>query len=86
MAYIKIDSENRITAASYDYHCGEGEIEVEIPEEISLYDIHNYLYVDGEYVFDPLPEPEEPEEPVTNEERIAELEAALDLLLSGVTE
>lgn len=83
MAYIKIDSENRITAASYDFHCGEDEIEVDIPEEISLHDIHNYLYVEGEFVHSPLPEPEEP---VTNEERIAELEAALEMLLSGVTE
>lgn len=62
MAYIKIDSENRITAASCDFHCGDGEIEVEIPEEIRIPDIHNYLFIDGEFVYDPLPKPEETEE------------------------
>lgn len=83
MSYIKIDKENRIIAASHDFHCGDGEVEADIPEEITLRDIHNYLYVEGEFVHSPLPEQEEP---LSSEERIAELEAALELLLSGVTE
>lgn len=58
MAYIKIDDDNRITAASYDFHCGDGEIETNIPEEIQIEDIHDYLYIDRQYVYDPLPEPE----------------------------
>jgi hypothetical protein len=57
MAYIKIDKTNRITAASYDYHCGEGEVEVDIPAEITLDHIHEYLYVNGEFVHDPIVEP-----------------------------
>lgn len=57
MAYIKIDETNRITSASYNYHCGDGEIETTIPDEISLDNIHDYKYIDGEYVYDPLPEP-----------------------------
>lgn len=60
MAYIKIDETNRITAASLEFHCGEGEIEVEIPEEIELKDINEYKYVNGEFVYDSLPS-EEPE-------------------------
>ena len=36
--------------------------------------LNDHLYVNGEYVYDPLPEPE-PEEPIpTAEERIAQLE------------
>lgn len=57
MAYIKVDKTNRITAASYDYHCGEGEIEVAIPAEITLDHIHEYLYVDEKFVHDPTIEP-----------------------------
>ena len=52
MAFIKIDETYRITAASYDYHCGDGELEVVIPEDIKLEDIHNYLYQDGEFVYE----------------------------------
>ena len=40
-------------------------------------DITDYLYVEGAYVYDPLPEPEEPEATPTNEERITALENQL---------
>lgn len=54
MAFIKIDNEGRITAASYNYHCGDDEIEVTIPQEIDeLSKIHDYLYVDGEFIYSP---------------------------------
>lgn len=54
MAFIKIDNEGRVTAASYEYHCGEGELEVTIPQEIDeLSKIHDYLYVDGEFIYSP---------------------------------
>lgn len=74
MAYIKIDETNRITAASHNYHCGDGEIETTIPEEIQLKDIHDYLYIDGAYVYDPLPDPIEPDPVPTTDE-------VLDVLL-----
>lgn len=57
MAYIKIDGTNRITAASYDFHCGEGEIELTIPDEITLAEIHEYKYENGELIYDPIPKP-----------------------------
>lgn len=40
-------------------------------------DVCDYLYIDGAYVFDPLPEPETPTPEPTPEERIAILETAL---------
>lgn len=41
-------------------------------------DVSDYLYVDNQYVFDPLPEPEQPEEEATTDD-------VLNALL-GVTE
>ena len=56
-------------------------------------DATDYLYVDGEYVYSPLPAPEPIKPKPTQEERITALEEenkqlkeALDLLLSGATE
>lgn len=83
MAYIKINETNRITAASYNYHCGSDEIETVIPEEIQLQDIHDYLYVDGEYIYEPLPVV------IDNAARIAELKQKLantDYIIIKITE
>ena len=55
MAYIKIDETGRITAASYNYHCGDGEIKVTIPAEINIDNIRDYLYVNGGFVHNPEP-------------------------------
>lgn len=68
MAYIIIDDTNRITAASSTHHCGEGEIEVEIPEEVWVNGIHNHKYDNGEFVYEPIPEPEQPEPETTAED------------------
>ena len=59
MAYIKTDETGRITAASYDFHCGDGEIQVEIPEGVPFAQIHDYRYADGTFVYDPVPDPKE---------------------------
>ena len=76
MAYIIIDEKNYITAASETHHCGEGEIEVEIPAEVWENGIHDYKYVDGEFVFDPIPEPE-PDQPESDDGSVwDELDAA----------
>lgn len=56
--------DNRILSATYEEYAVEGMPIVdalpsgETPEEN---DIGNYKYVDGEYVYDPLPAPPEPE-------------------------
>lgn len=49
-------------------------------------DITDYLYVDGAYVYDPLPEPE-PVEPVPSDsERIETLEQQMSALMGGVAD
>lgn len=49
-------------------------------------DIHNWLYVDGEYVFAPLPTQEEIGAQKTTDQRLTELEEAFEMILSGVVE
>lgn len=48
-------------------------------------DITDYLYVDGEYAYDPLPEPEEETKP-SNDERITALENQLAAYEAAYTE
>lgn len=54
--------------------------------------IADYLYADGEYIYNPLPSPEQTETTPSLESRVetletsnAELTEAMDMLLSGVT-
>lgn len=55
MAYIRIDEKSRITSASINYHCGEEEIEVQLPAELkSLSEIHSYKYINGQFIYDPI--------------------------------
>ena len=61
---LNIGEDNRILSATYEEYAVEGMPIVdalpsgETPEEN---DISNYRYVDGEFVYDPLPQPEPPE-------------------------
>ena len=62
-------------------------VEIAPPEGFDPERMYDWRIVDGSFVYDPKPEPEpEPESQPTTEERISELEEALELLLSGVTE
>lgn len=78
MAYIIIDETNRITAASETHHCGDDEIVVDIPKEVWENGIHDYKYENGEWVYEPVPKPEQPEREETADD-------VLNALL-GVTE
>lgn len=82
MAYIKIDSEGRITAASKTHHCGDDEIGVTIPEEIGIESIHEYRYESGEFIHDPKVVEIIKSQP-TQEERIRDIEMAINALLKG---
>lgn len=66
----------------------------EMPNVDNLPDgnICDYRFVNGEYIYDPVPESEEPEPAATLESRVetletsnAELTEAVDMILSGVT-
>lgn len=58
------EADGRVLSATEDQYGAEGQPRVETlpsgetPEEN---DISNYRYVDGEYIYDPLPQPEPPE-------------------------
>ena len=76
MAYIKTDDTGRVTAASLTHHCGAGEIETTFPDGVSLENVHDYRFMDGEWIHDPRNLPE-PENKPTAEQRISALEAQL---------
>lgn len=57
-----------------------------IVDSIPEGNLADYLYIDGQFVHDPLPVTEDPDSMPSDAERIAELEEALEMLLSGVTE
>lgn len=61
---LNLAEDGRVLSATEDQYGAEGQPRVETlpsgetPEEN---DISNYRYVDGEYIYDPLPQPEPPE-------------------------
>lgn len=57
---LNIDDDGRILSATYDQYAPPEQPRVtELPEG----NIADYKYIDGEYVYDPLPRPEPPEPP-----------------------
>lgn len=56
MAYIKTDENNRIASVTMErleMVCYDDEIEMDIPEDIPFDKIHDYLYIDGEFIYSP---------------------------------
>lgn len=79
---LNIGEDGRVLSATYAKYGAPGQPEVdELPKNYT-----DYRYVDGALVFDPRPKPSPAEKVPTHEERITELEGALELLLSGVVE
>lgn len=57
---LTLAEDNRILSATYEKYAPNDAVFVaELPEG----DISEYLYVDGAYVYNPLPEPESAEQP-----------------------
>lgn len=57
MYALNLAEDGRILSATYPQYAHEDAVIVEtLPEG----DISDYLYIDSEYVYDPLPEPEKP--------------------------
>lgn len=73
MYSIKLNDELRIEYATYAQYASENMISVEfLPDG----DIHNYLYIDGEYVYSPLSNNDIVTTP-SIDERVSALEDAL---------
>lgn len=69
---LVLDEDNRIIEAPFQRYAPEDAIIVEkLPDGV----LHDYLYVNGAYVYDPLPRPE-PVEPTTEPTVWDELDAA----------
>lgn len=75
---LNLGESGRILSATYDGYAPE---EQPRAEELPEGNISNYRYVDGEYIYDPLPEPEPPEpapEYVTYDELAAAIKEGVD--------
>lgn len=83
MGYIKVGATGRIMSGSRNFHCGDGEIIVDIPEEIDINRIYEYRYESGKFIHDP------PVIVMSKEARIAELKqqlAATDYVVLKIVE
>lgn len=82
---LNLAEDNRILSAWVVLPNG-GYDNMPIVDELPEGNITDYLYVEGEYVHDPLPEPE-PETPAPSDsERIDELEQQMTALMGGVAD
>ena len=65
MYSLNLDTDNRILSACVCLECFEY---TNIVDTLPDGDVSDYRYVDGEYVYDPLPEPEpQPKEPTADD-------------------
>ena len=65
MYNLKLGADNRILSACV---CLDGFEYTNIVDTLPDDDISDYKYIDGEYIYDPLPEPEpQPVEPTTDD-------------------
>lgn len=79
---LNLADDGRILSVTYEEYAPDDAVLVdELPEG----NVADYCYVNGEYVYDPIPMPEVEKVP-TDTERITVLEEALEMLLNGVTE
>lgn len=76
MIALNLNEENRILSACNVLPHGNYK-NMPIVNELPDGNLLDYLYIDGEYIYDPLPVPEQPVPQPTQEERIAALEAQL---------
>lgn len=96
MYALNLDETNRILSITFEQYASPDNPIVEtIPTDrvsdtatSQELDVHNYLYINGEYIYDPLPEPEEIAIENTNtlEERVEQNEANIEFLamMTGV--
>ena len=65
MYALNLDENNRILSVTFDQYAPKSQPRVDtLPDG----DVNDYLYVNGEYVFDPIPVPPTPEPQPTADE------------------
>ncbi len=80
---LHLREDNRILSATYEGYGAENDV---IVDSLPDGDVADFKYVDGGYIYDPVPkEPDAGTKP-TLEDRVADMEEAFDMILSGVTE
>ena len=82
---LNLSAEGRILSATYEKYAAKN---MPIVDALPEGDTSDYIYRNGEYIHDPLPktEPEQHKQPDDLHDRVASLEEALEMILSGVTE
>lgn len=71
---LNLAEDRRVLSATYEQYAPIGAV---IVDELPEGDIFDYLYVDGEYVYEPRPKPEPPEPAPTDDSAVwDELDAA----------
>lgn len=77
-----LNEENRPIVTAIEEHPQEDGVLLEVPDEFDVMSAEDWKYEDGVWVYDPLPEPEQPE-PIPEETETAD--DVLNALL-GVSE
>ena len=87
---LNLEADGRILSVTFEKYAPKDAVLV---EELPEGNVADYRYVEGEYIYDPIPKEEVEEPGVTLEDRVADLEAdstdmkeALEMILNGVTE
>lgn len=80
---LNLAENGRVLSVTYSKYAPEDAPKV---DELPDGDLYEYRFVAGEFIHDPLPADPKVEDPASLEVRVGDLEEALGLLLSGVTE
>lgn len=64
MYALNLDEDGRILSTTYEAYAVAG---MPIVEALPDGDITDYKYINGEFIYEPLPEPIQPQEPTTED-------------------
>lgn len=81
MFALNLDTDGRILSATFPEYAPDDAAQVELLPEGNISD---YLYKDGECIYDPLPEVEPPEPVPTLEERVTTVENDVTELTAAI--
>lgn len=83
MDYIQTALDGRITGWTFDEKYATGFEQVQLPEGFEVSEMQDWIYSNGEWTYDPLPEPDPPEPTPSIEERVANIEDEMTALTSA---